>query len=138
MMRNLHIVPDQRPSIKKLFLQGVLIFFVFTYACKQPEAVNQEGLYGKWDIHKAERNGKETSYLRNGYFIIQSDGKMTINITGEDETGPYTLDKTKLMMSGDKVFEIQDIKNDSMTMKYVASPETAFIFYMQKNKDNVQ
>jgi len=109
----------------------MLIYFLSS--CNGHDNTLQDQLYGRWDISKAERNGKETSYLRGGYFIIDQNGTMTINITGADEKGPYTMDKKKLKM-GDKNFEIREIKNDSMILKYIPAPKIEFLFYMHKKK----
>ncbi len=65
-------------------------------ACKGRAGIEQEELYGKWDIAMAKRNGKETPYLRGGYFIIEPNGLMTVNITGSDERGDYNLDNNTL------------------------------------------
>src|SRR5258706_7805728 len=132
-MRNLHIVRI------KIFWEGMQSEYLLTMViyffscCNGHDNTNPEQLYGRWDISKAERNGKETSYLRGGYFIIDQNGLMTINITGADEKGPYTKDKKKLKM-GDKNFEIREIKNDSMILKYIPAPKIEFMFYMHKRK----
>ncbi|HUR31749.1 MAG TPA: hypothetical protein VMZ69_09990 [Saprospiraceae bacterium] len=112
--------------------------FVFFFSCKQNEDIQLESLYGKWDITKAERNGKETNYLRNGYFILKPDGNITINITGEDEHGAFALEKNRLLMGNDKIFDIQALNNDSLIVKYVSSSNSEFKFYMLKKKEDVQ
>jgi hypothetical protein len=94
-------------------------------------------MFGRWEIIKAERNGKETNYLRRGYFIIDPGGTMTINITGADEKGPYKKLSHKLVM-GDKTFEVLSLKGENMVVKYVTSPSVQFTFYMQKKPANVQ
>lgn len=137
-MKNLHIVLGHIP-LYAIYKKGIMIIaiFFFLLGCKRNESIQAEGLYGKWDISRAERNGKETSYLRNGYFIINSDGTMTINITGEDEMGHYILENNKLTME-EKVFDIKTLQNDSLTIRYDASPNSNFLFYMLKRKDDVQ
>ena len=137
-MKNLHIVSGHI-SLNANYKKGIMILAIFflLIGCKRNESIQAEGLYGKWDISKAERNGKETSYLRNGYFIINPDGTMTINITGEDEKGQYILENNKLTMA-EKVFDIKTLQNDSLTIRYEASPNSHFLFYMLKRKDDVQ
>ncbi len=137
-MRNLPFVPDRISFISFQFFGSLVITLFFLGACRKAEPVEMEGLYGRWDITMAERNGKETPYLRNGYFKINPDGTMTINITGEDESGKYTLDKNKLIMDSDKVFDIQLLQNDSLTIKYVANPNSHFLIYMMKKKEDAQ
>jgi len=132
-MRNLQIgIGRSFGSGKQTFPLFALIIF-FLSSCNGHDNASADQLYGRWDISKAERNGKETSYLRGGYFIIDQDGTMTINITGSDEKGSYSMDKNKLKI-GDKNFEIREIKNDSMIMKYVPGPKIEFLFYMHKKK----
>ena len=136
-MRNLHIVID---AFSLHRLQSALLYVIVIslfISCRRGDSPEHEKLYGKWEIAKAERNGKETSYLRRGYFVINPNGTMTVNITGADETGPYTINNNKLVM-GDKNFEFQIIKPDSMVIRFVTSPSVRFAFYMQKKHTDVQ
>ncbi len=130
-MRNIHIAGDR---ISFSVLQPIWLFciavFIF-FSCKRSDNIQQEQLYGRWEITKAERNGKETSYLRRGYFIIDPNGTMMINITGADEKGSYTMENNKIVM-GDKNFELQALDADSMIIKYITGPNSQFVFYMQK------
>ena len=129
-MRNLHIGID-RILISAFIPVLLFIIGVLFISCKPGDTIVQDQLDGKWEIYKAERNGKETSYLRRGYFNIDAGGMMTINITGADEQGAYILDRNKLIM-GEKLFEIQSLKADSMIVKYNTETNSQFVFYMQK------
>ena len=120
-----------------LMLSVISLWLCFQIvACKQPESIEQDNLYGHWEISSAEKNGKETGYLRNGYFIINRDGTMTVNITGEDETDQFLLEDNKIMMAGNKTFEIKSLQPDSLTMKYVMNNNTQFIFQMKRRQAN--
>lgn len=135
-MRNLHFACE---TISLTWFGPALLLclgLVMCNSCKRPESISQEGLYGHWDITKAERNGKETDYLRNGFFIINPDGIMTLNITGEEEKGKYTMDHNKLILEDNRIFDIQSLRNDSMTISYAANSGSQFIFYMTKKKDD--
>ena len=118
-------------------IQFVMIM-LFVLSCKQADTIGQEDLYGKWNILKATRNGKETAYLRGGYLIIGQDGILTVNITGQDEKGKFQMEKNQLLMEGDKVFEITDFHQDSITINYNAAPNGQFVFYMAKSKEDAQ
>ena len=136
-LRNDHFVPVRNRYF--LILSVISLWLcVLVAACKQPESIEQDHLYGHWEISRAERNGKETGYLRNGYFIINRDGTMTVNITGEDETDQFLLDNNKIMMAGHKTFEIKSLQPDSLTMKYVMNSNTQFIFQMKRKQEDVQ
>jgi hypothetical protein len=106
--------------------------------CNRADDVEQNMLFGKWVIFKAERNGNETPYLRNGYMIINPDGFMTVNITGTDEKGKYVLDKQIVRMNDTEEFVIRSIKGDSMMIHYQASPQSEFMFYMHRHEHQVQ
>ena len=118
-------------------LQIVFIIFLLI-ACKRAEIVQTEELYGKWDIIKAERNGKETSYLRGGYFVISENGDITVNITGEDQKDKFTLDRNKIKTENEDVYEIEHIQGDSLVISYIAESNGHFVFYMAKNKGQAQ
>lgn len=135
-MRNLNIVIDRISSsiLHPGWLCGAAILILIS--CHQSDSFQQEQLLGRWEINKAERNGRETTYLRRGYFVIDQ-GTMIVNITGADEKGPYTLTNNKLVM-GDKNFEIENVKNDTMIIKYLAGPHSEFVFQMLKKKQDVQ
>ena len=125
MIRLLHIfIP--------LFVLGLLV------SCKPKDTVEQEALFGKWDITKAQRNGKETPYLRGGYFIIEKDGKIIVNINGSDELSTYTLDKRVIRTKDQRTFVLQSVKPDSMTVHFVASPQSEFLFFMVRNHDETE
>lgn len=126
---------NQKHLLQSTFWIFLLVFMV--HSCRQPAEVQEDSLYGRWDIARAERNGKETGYLRNGYFIILPDGSMTVNLTGEDEKGMYVLDNNKLIMADDKVFLIRALKNDSLTIDY-DSGSSDFVFYMTKKSEDAQ
>src|SRR5688572_22559501 len=137
-MINLHFV-GRRTAIRTLIrLYWVGLFVLVAASCKKAEEISHENLYGRWEIKKAERNGEETSYLRNGYFIFNQSGTMTINVTGEDESGNYLLEGNKLTMGGEKTFDIKSLHNDSLVIRYVPSSNAQFMFYMLKKNDDVQ
>ncbi|MBK9981259.1 MAG: hypothetical protein IPP15_02340 [Saprospiraceae bacterium] len=131
-MRNLNIVTDQLPCsfMHSFCLLGTAVLFLF--ACRQGDTFQEGQLLGRWEITKAERNGRETEYLRRGYFIIEQS-MMTINITGADEKGPYKMANNKLVMGG-KNFELEVVKNDTLIVKYLAGPNSEFVFHMLKKK----
>lgn len=113
---------------------GIMCFLILlSGSCNQSSAVEVENLYGKWDIFKAMRNGVETHYLRGGYFIIDQGGRMTINITGEEEKGPFTFDNNRIAMDTEKEFIIESFHLDSMILRYPMNPESNFLFYLTKN-----
>ena len=115
-------------------ITGLLV----AYSCRQDGAVHEEDLYGKWDVVKASRNGKETPYLRGGYFIIGADGTMTLNITGEDESGPYTFRKNTLRVSDKRDFIVESLRHDSLAIRYAMNENNQFLFYLTKKADETR
>ena len=116
-----------------------MIFLLTTVvACKPKDTIEEDALTGKWNIMKAMRNGNETPYLRGGYFIIDPDGQLVVNISGEEERTTYVLDKQVLRTGNDKEFVLKSVKPDSMTVQYMASPQSEFVFYMVRQHDTPQ
>jgi len=124
--------------IRPLHIFILLFVLGLSVSCKPKDTVEQEVLFGKWDITKAERNGKETPYLRGGYFIIEKDGKIVVNINGSDELSTYTLEHKVIVTKDERKFELQSVKPDSMTVHFVASPQSEFLFYMVKHHDETE
>src|SRR5688572_7188827 len=132
---------NRQLGISQTVISILGLYFLFSMmliSCKQKEDIRYDTLYGKWDITRAEKNGKETPYLRNGYFIINANETMTVNITGEDESGSYQIEKGRLVMEGDKIFDIESLHGDSLTVRYSIPSGTEFLIFMQKNKEDAQ
>ena len=131
---------NRLPNVINYKCWGLLALMIVlsTNSCKNNPDVEQEILYGKWDIFKAHRNGNETDYLRGCYVILEKNGTLAINITRTEEKGPYTLKDKTIRMSNSKEFLIEALKPDSMTMRYVMSPESEFLIQFVKHKDEAQ
>jgi len=124
--------------IRPLHIFISLFVLGLSVSCKPKDTVEEEALFGKWDITKAERNGKETPYLRGGYFIIEKEGKIVVNINGSDELTTYTLDKGVIRTKDERSFVLQSVKPDSMTVHFVASPQSEFLFFMVRHHDETE
>lgn len=111
---------------------------ILAWSCNQSAGIQKEGLYGKWDIVTAKRNGKLTPYLRGGYFIIEPNGLMTINITGSDERGDYNLENNMLTLNNEKNFLIEKLQQDSMTVRYTSETKQTFQILLAKHKDEIR
>jgi hypothetical protein len=135
--RPAHIQPGNSVIVCRwIFLLPFLM--LVAGSCKQGAGIEQEGLYGKWDIVTAKRNGKETPYLRGGYFIIEPNGLMTVNITGADERGDFSLDNNMLTLNNEKNFLIEKLHQDSLTVRYTSDTKQTFIILMTKHKDEAK
>ena len=135
--RPAHIQPGNNViSCRWIFLLPLLM--LSAGSCNQSSGIKQEGLYGKWDIVTAKRNGKETPYLRGGYFIIEPNGLMTVNITGSDERGEYSLDNNMLTLNDKMNFLIEKLHQDSMTVRYTSDTKQTFLILLTKHKDEAR
>ena len=134
-MINLHFGIDRLGIASFVFIIGLTGSL---QSCKETATINMDHLYGRWEIARADRNGKETSYLRNGYFIVYDNGTMTINITGEDESGNFIFEGNKLNMEGDKSFDIVTLQPDSMVVQYQTTSNSLFTFFMVKDHEAAQ
>lgn len=134
--RPTHIQPGHSVIVCRWIFLLPLILSV--WSCKNNSGIEQEGLYGKWDIVNAKRNGKETPYLRGGYFIIEPNGLMTVNITGSDERGDYNLENNMLTLNDEQDFLIEKLHQDSMTIRYTSDTKQTFLILLTKHKDEAR
>lgn len=134
--RHTHIQPRHSVIVCRwIFL---LPLIMLAWSCKNSSGIEQEGLYGKWDIVNAKRNGKDTPYLRGGYFIIEPNGLMTVNITGSDERGNYNLENNILTLNDEQNFLIEKLHQDSMMIRYTSDTKQTFLILLTKHKDEAR
>lgn len=136
-----HRVHDTTGSIvfRKYLIHCLAIVLILSLgSCKQDVQVREDSLYGKWEIIKASRNGKETQYLRGGYFVFQSDGMMIVNITGSEEKGTFELDGQQIDFNQEKVFDIMSFHRDTLGVRYPLSATSLFEFYLARKKDETK
>lgn len=117
-----------------VFVFGIMLFG----SCKQHTDISADGLYGNWDIAKAVRNGRETPYLRGGYFKMQSNGSMVLNIAGTEEKGPFILEENIVRFNNQKDFVVESIQQDSLALRFVMNAENTFLFYLSRNMDETR
>jgi hypothetical protein len=122
-------------SIVRLFsrivfigIGGMLLFL----SCKDSSSISTQGLNGKWEIYSAQRNGRETPYLRGGYFVFDSKGNLILNITGKEERSPFSIEDNVIVLEGKENYTIASLRNDSMDIHYVMNPENEFMFFLKK------
>ncbi len=116
--------------IRNLFVCAAMLLLVAS--CRDNPTIRTQGLNGKWEIYSALRNGNETPYLRGGYFVFDAKGNLTVNITGEDETGPFSIEGDIISVKDKAKYRVQSLRNDSMDIHFVASPESEFLFFLKK------
>lgn len=77
-------------------------------------------LEGRWNIHKAARNGKITTTLEDGYFLFSSDTTLQTNIFEEVKEYQMTKNKKGFIQHyrevGNVQYDIQIISKDSITL----------------------
>lgn len=120
-------------SISKVSL-WVIMWVSGIWSCSDRAEITKEALYGKWEINRAIRNQQETPYLRGGYFVIDPSGMMTVNFTGVEEKSSFTLNNNILHLKDGKVFNIESMNRDSMSVMYQMNEETQFLIYLNKAK----
>lgn len=116
-----------------LILLGLTLLLL--QGCRRDPEVNEASLYGKWEVVKASRNGKETQYLRGGYFIFEPSGILRLNITGAEEKGNFLINDNAIQFNEEKTFDIAYFQKDTLSLRYPASVESLFEFNLARVKD---
>ncbi len=104
-------------------------------SCKEGPEIKEESLSGRWEIYSATRNGNETPYLRGGYFIFDTKGVLTVNITGKDESSPYHLEQNVIVLEDKENYTITSMRKDSIDIHYIMNPESEFMFFLKKTSN---
>lgn len=93
-----------------------LVFFLLsscvTESNESAKPITADQLTGKWDLVKANRNGKETLSLE-GTIIQIEGGKMTCNFTGEAVETPLNFNNNQLVQK-DQTYKIARFAGDSL------------------------
>ena len=104
-------------------------------SCKDSPSISTQGLNGRWEIYSADRNGRETPYLRGGYFVFDAQGNLIVNITGTEQRGTFEIKDNVITLNGDIEYTISSMRKDSMDIRYVMNPESEFMFFLTKTKN---
>lgn len=118
----------------KLFL--VILVTVVFFGCKRnnvDQPVDLKYLEGKWEIYEAQRDGKKTDLLSNGY--IQFDESIIKhNLLGDEISIPYKIDGRSIT-SNDKLLDKVDILKMVSDSSILETTFKNFIFQFKLVRD---
>lgn len=85
-------------------------------SCVSDAEINQDSIYGNWEVIAAKRNNRLTSTLKDGYFKFQENGQMETNIYGEVQYFQMTIENDVIEQTGDMdaSYKIRMLKNDTL------------------------
>ncbi|MBT8189719.1 MAG: hypothetical protein KJO29_04775, partial [Bacteroidia bacterium] len=66
--------------MQKSFLFSLLLIVTILSCGEDTVKTSVDILAGKWNIHEAYRDGRETQTLKKGYFEFSTDQKLKTNI----------------------------------------------------------
>jgi len=106
--------------------KGLLLIILLAniLSCKSDEnghgneqvVLKENELVGKWNIIKANRNGKETKSLESGYFNFKNGQIVTTNIFGTKDSVPYSFSEKNIMINTQMPLDIKVVKISGDTM----------------------
>lgn len=88
-------------------------------ACENETEQNRVAVVGRWEVHKALRNQKETETLAGTYFEFKADGKMQTNLpVGTEEPADYTVQKNEIVQNSTPPISylIQNVSDSALTL----------------------
>lgn len=86
----------------------------------------------------AERNGKRSEYLDRGYFTFEKGGRMTVNLTGAEEAGAFTIDERTLQMDGHRDYLIEKQAQDTLFIRFRINPESEFRAILIRDEESAK
>lgn len=111
------------------------LIVIWCAACHQHPDVDASDLSGRWNIVLSERNGKKSEYLDRGYMHFFEDGRMTVNLTGGEETARFSIDDNIIRMDGHRDYLIERHTRDSLFVRFSTHPESNFRVVLRKDND---
>ena len=108
----------------------------------QPEGGNEQTsqLIGHWDLQQALRNGKPAASLEDIFFEFYENGSVrtNFNLSGETETGSFTLSKENMLKQegGLNLEYIIEELNDSILILSTELQDVAFKLLL--NRKNLE
>lgn len=109
----------------KFSRQYVLLLFISctlcVTSCKEEATIQQQEIYGNWEVIAAKRDNRLTSTLTDGYFIFQETGSMKTNIFGVDASYTIDVQDNTVVQTGDQSaeYKIRMLRNDTLHMSAI-------------------
>lgn len=100
----------------KIALFCSLCMSLLVISCVADPQINQDNIYGNWEVIAAKRNNRLTSTLKDGYFKFFDEGRMETNIYGEVQYFDMTISDDVIEQTGemDASYKIRMLKNDTL------------------------
>ncbi|MEM6698205.1 MAG: lipocalin family protein [Bacteroidota bacterium] len=89
--------------MKKNLVLLTLIAIITACGNDPKSEVDNNQLFGKWEVNTATRDGKETSTLDQLYFTFSEDGNMETNMPTLDRASTYELSGSEIQQNGNGV-----------------------------------
>lgn len=103
------------------FTLGILVLSACGNDNQESTGIQQEELYGRWEIRESFANGSSTDRLNGIYFEFGNGGKLTtnMNVSGTPEEGTFELDGSQLQQRGtsmDTDYAIEQLTDSTLTL----------------------
>lgn len=99
----------------------ILLFclsIMLVISCVSDSKIEQDNIYGNWEVIAAKRNNKLTNTLKDGYFKFFESGEMETNIYGDDQRFQMTIVGENIEQKGaeEATYKIRMLQNDTLHM----------------------
>ncbi len=119
----------------------ILLFslsIMIVVSCVSDSKIEQENIYGNWEVIAAKRNNRLTSTLKDGYFKFFESGEMETNIYGDDQRFQMIIDGENIEQTGDldATYKIRMLQNDTL---HISSTIQKYYFdFLAVKRDSLQ
>ncbi|MBT8190312.1 MAG: hypothetical protein KJO29_07765 [Bacteroidia bacterium] len=105
--------------MQKSFLFSLLLIVTVISCGEDTVKTSVDILAGKWNIHEAYRDGRETQTLKKGYFEFSTDQKLKTNILQDTLFYPYKLSGNKIKLEdAHKIsYTVMKLTSDSLILE---------------------
>jgi hypothetical protein len=109
-------------SIDSLFMKTMpystsMILMVLLMSCKQQSSESMlNNMVGKWTVYYSEIKDMPNQLMNNSYFEFSVDQKVKTNIFGEENTYPFIINESQLLIEAPIPFKMDVTRSSKDTL----------------------
>lgn len=120
----------------------IILFYglcaLIVLSCVSDPEIEQENIYGNWEVIAAKRNNRLTSTLKDGYFKFFESGEMETNIYGGAQRFQMSINGETIEQTGDQdaTYKIRMLQNDTLHMS--STIQKYYFDFLAVKRDSIE
>jgi hypothetical protein len=103
--------------MKTLPYSTSMILMILLMSCKQQSSESMlNNMVGKWTVYYSEIKDMPNQLMNNSYFEFSVDQKVKTNIFGEENTYPFIINESQLLIEAPIPFKMEVTRSSKDTL----------------------